>query len=51
LELKKKGDVCVREERLEQAIEYYRQALSLSPQFYEGLIAIGFALYEKRLYR
>jgi predicted TPR repeat methyltransferase len=47
LDLKKKGDLCVREERLEQAIEYYRQALSLSPQFYEGLIAIGFALHEK----
>jgi predicted TPR repeat methyltransferase len=47
LDLKKKGDICVREERFEEAIEYYRQALSLSPQFYEGLIAIGFALHEK----
>ena len=47
LDLKKKGDICVREERFDEAIEYYRQALSLSPQFYEGLIAIGFALHEK----
>ena len=29
LELKKKGDVCVLEERFEQSIEYYRQSVYL----------------------
>jgi len=46
LDLKKKGDEHVRAENFEQAVVYYRQALSLFPQFYDGLIAIGFALHE-----
>lgn len=45
LDLKKKGDLCLREKRFEPAIAYYREALSLSPQFYDGLVGVGFALY------
>lgn len=46
IELKKNGDKHAGEERFEQAVEYYRQALSISPEFSEALIGIGFALIE-----
>ncbi len=38
LELKKTGDKHIGEERYEQAVEYYRQALSLYPEFSDALI-------------
>lgn len=46
MELKKNGDKHAGEERYEQAVEYYRQALSISPEFSGALIGIGFALSE-----
>jgi predicted TPR repeat methyltransferase len=46
IEFKKQGDVHSSAERYEQAISCYRQALSLSPNFVDALIALGFALLE-----
>ncbi len=46
VDLKKQGDVYIGEERYEQAIECYQQAIKLSPHFSEALVALGFALLE-----
>ena len=46
VDLKKQGDVYIGEERYEQAIECYQQAIKLSPHFSETLVVLGFALLE-----
>jgi len=46
VDLKKQGDVYIGEERYEQAIACYQQAIKLSPHFSEALVALGFALLE-----
>ncbi|MBK8326522.1 MAG: tetratricopeptide repeat protein [Moraxellaceae bacterium] len=46
LALKKEGDSYIQTENYQQAITYYRQALNISPQFIDALVALGFALHE-----
>jgi len=50
IKLKRQGDAYLNQDRLDDAAEYYRRAISIDPDYFEACVGLGFALSEQKQY-